>query len=82
MKTFVLVLFLSATLLAGQTSKHTVSCENDTVDRWGESEASEAKAFLAQLKLATIIDLTPTAMKALMGKEHNKVPVIVTVPNE
>ena len=27
-----------------------------------------------------IIDLTPAAMKALTGNEHNKVPVTVTVP--
>ena len=27
-----------------------------------------------------VIDLTPTAMKALTGSEHNRVPVTVTVP--
>ena len=29
-----------------------------------------------------IIDLTPTAMQALTGRAHNRVPVTVTVPNE
>ena len=29
-----------------------------------------------------VIDLTPTAMKALTGSATNRVPVTVTVPNE
>ena len=29
-----------------------------------------------------VIDLTPTAMKALTGSSTNRVPVTVTVPNE